>query len=130
MTAGIERFRERARRLPRRRVLFVVGRKPLVVAGPGSFPDELLRMAGCENVAAGGPRWPVYSLERAVADGPDLVIDASLNEPESSVAQLAAIPAVRRGSRFALRSDDLLRPGPKMILGLDELLQALQSGAQ
>jgi iron complex transport system substrate-binding protein len=130
MTAGVERFRERARRLPRRRVLFVVGREPFVVAGPGSFLDELLHMAGCENVVAQGPRWPVYSLERAVADAPELVIDAALEEPESSVARLAAIPAVRRGSRFALRSDDLLHPGPKMILGLEELLQALQSGAR
>jgi iron complex transport system substrate-binding protein len=129
MTAGIERFRERARRLPRRRVLFVVGRERLVVAGPGSFPDELLRMAGCKNVVAQGPRWPAYSLERAVADDPDLVVDASVNEPASSVAKLEVIPAVRRGSRFALRSDDLIHPGPKMILGLEELLQALRMGS-
>jgi iron complex transport system substrate-binding protein len=129
MMAGVERFRERARRLLRRRVLFVVGRERLVVAGPGSFPDELLRLAGCENVVIRGPRWPAYPLERAVADDPDLVVDASVNEPESSVARLAAIPAVRRGSRFALRSDDLLHPGPKMIVGLEELLQALQTGS-
>jgi len=125
MTAAVERFRERARRMPRRRVLFVVGRQPLVVAGPGSFPDELLNMAGCDNVVTQGPYWSFYSLERAVADAPDLVIDASLHEPEATAAKLEVIPAVHRGSRFALRSDDLLHPGPKMVQGLDELLRAL-----
>lgn len=128
MTAAVERFRDRARRGHRRRVLFVVGREPLVVAGPGSFPDELLRLAGCENVVASGPRWPVYPLEKAIADDPDLVIDAALDEPESSVARLSVIPALRRGARFALTSDDLLRPGPRMILGLEELLRALRRG--
>jgi iron complex transport system substrate-binding protein len=106
-------------------VLFVVGREPLVVAGPGSFPDELLRLAGAENVVAGTRPWPVYPLELAVAANPDLLIDAAFDEPAGSIARLAAIPAVRRGAVARLPRDDLLRAGPRMIEALGDLEQAL-----
>jgi iron complex transport system substrate-binding protein len=130
MTAEVERVRARARGLSRRRVLFVVGLDPLVVAGPGSFPDELLRIAGCENAVGGRRPWPVYPLEKAVADDPDLVVNAAVREPPEALDRLAAIPAVRRGAVVRLRSDDLLRPGPRMIRGLPELLDALHPEAR
>jgi iron complex transport system permease protein len=44
MADGVEEARRLAAGLPRTRVLFVVGREPLTVAGRGSFPDELLRV--------------------------------------------------------------------------------------
>src|SRR5258705_493029 len=46
-----------ARRLggrPRARVLLVFGVAPIVVAGPGSFPDEMVRFANGENVVTTG----------------------------------------------------------------------------
>jgi cobalamin transport system substrate-binding protein len=129
MVAAVERFRARASRLSRRRFLFLVGRSPLVAAGPGTFPDELLRGAGYENVVRGGPLWPLYPLEKAVADDPDVVIDLCHREPEANAARLQIIPAVRHGRRIALRTDDMLRPGPRLIHGLEELFQALRAGA-
>jgi len=130
MTDEVERIRARARGLPRRRVLFVVGLDPLVVAGPGSFPDELLRISGCQNAVGGKRPWPVYPLEKAVADDPDLVVNAAVREPPEALDRLAAVPAVRRGAVVRLRSDDLLRPGPRMIRGLGELFDALQREAR
>ncbi|HYH45851.1 MAG TPA: helical backbone metal receptor, partial [Thermoanaerobaculia bacterium] len=47
--AGVEAVRRRAAGLPKRRVLFAVGRDPLFVAGPGSHFDELIAAAGGEN---------------------------------------------------------------------------------
>ncbi len=126
---AVERTRRGAARLPRVRVLFVVGRDPLVVAGPGSFPDELLRIAGGDNVARGARPWPVYPLEKAVADRPDVVIDAAVNEPAEGLSRLAAIPAVHAGHVVRLRSDDALRPGPRLARALPELFRALHPGA-
>jgi len=40
---------ERSARLPRRRVLFVVGRDPIYVAGPGSHIDRMITLAGGES---------------------------------------------------------------------------------
>jgi iron complex transport system substrate-binding protein len=129
LQASVDALRARAAGAAPRRVLFVVGREPLVVAGPGSFPDELLRLAGCTN-AVGGPRpWPVLPLELAVGANPELVVDAALDEPAEGMQRLAAIPAVRRGAVVRLRTDDLLRPGPRMIGALDELFRDLHPEA-
>ncbi len=129
LEASVERLRARAVGLQRRRVLFVVGRDPLVVAGPGSFPDELLRISGCDNAVGGNRPWPVYPVELAVGSNPDLVIDAALDEPPEGIQRLAAVPAVRAGRVVRLSGDDLLRAGPKMIAALDELFLALHPEA-
>jgi iron complex transport system substrate-binding protein len=129
---AVEAARRRAAAGPRVRVLFVVGRDPLVVAGPGSYPDELLRLAGGENVVKGARPWPVYPVERAVADDPALVIDAAVLEPAQGMARLAAIPAVRRGAVYRLRDDAALRPGPRLPHIVEELAAAIRekSGAR
>jgi iron complex transport system substrate-binding protein len=125
LSDDVERLRRGARGLRRKRVLFVVGHEPLVVAGPGSFPDELLRLCGAESVVAGPRPWPVYPIEKAVADDPELVVDAAPLEPAEGIRRLEAVPAVRRGAVVRLRNDDLIRPGPRMIRGLGELCRAL-----
>ncbi len=126
---AVARAGRRAGRLPRVRVLMVIGRDPLVVAGPGSYPDALLAIAGGLNVAEGGRPWPVYSLEKAAAANPDLVVDAAVLEPPEGLSRLAAIPAVRAGRVARLRNDDALRPGPRLAAALEDLLRALHPEA-
>ena len=126
---GVARVRARADRLPHRRVLFVVGHEPLVVAGPGSYPDELLRIAGAENVVRGTHHWPVYPLEKAVADDPYIVIDAARMEHGGGEARLGAIPAVRRGRLVELESDDALHPGPRLLSVLEKLFAIIHHEA-
>ncbi len=127
---AVERTRGAATRLPKVRVLLAVGREPLVVAGPGSYPDELLRIAGGVNVVQSERPWPVYPLEKAVADDPDVVIDAAVREHGGGIGHLSAIPAVRQGRLRVLERDDALRPGPRLTRALDDLFRALHPGAQ
>jgi iron complex transport system substrate-binding protein len=127
---AIGRASRRAATLPRVRVLMVIGREPLVVAGPGSYPDALLSIAGGANVAEGDRPWPVYPLEKAVASNPDLVLDAAVNEPAEGMARLAAIPAVRAGRVARLPNDDALRPGPRLVRALGDLFRALHPEAK
>ncbi|HET8539538.1 MAG TPA: helical backbone metal receptor [Anaeromyxobacter sp.] len=129
LAADVEDVRRRAAGLARRRALFVVGHEPLVVAGPGSFPDELLRICAAENVVRGDRPWPVYPVEKAVADDPDVVVDAAPREPAERIRRLSAVRAVREGRVLRLRNDDLIRPGPRMIRGLAELLRGLHPEA-
>src|SRR6185436_13730263 len=83
LVASIEASREQVRAEAKKakthpRVMLIYGFKPLVVAGPGSFADELLLDLGAVNVAGKAPNaYPLFSLERAVALQPDLVIDCS-----------------------------------------------------
>jgi iron complex transport system substrate-binding protein len=129
LAAEVEAVRRRAAGLGRRRALFVVGHEPLVVAGPGSFPDELLRICGADNVVRGERAWPVYPVEKAVADDPDVVVDAAPQEAAEGIRRLSAIRAVRDGRVLRLPNDDLIRPGPRMIRGLSELLRGLHPEA-
>jgi iron complex transport system substrate-binding protein len=129
MDAAVRAAELAAAALPRRRVLLVIGRDPLVVAGPGSYPDALLRIAGGENVVTGGRPWPIYSLEKAVADDPDLVVDAAVNEPADAIRRLSAIPAVKAGRVVRLPDDRVLRPGPQLPAALAQLQSALRDAA-
>lgn len=127
---AIARVRARAAALPRPRVLFVVGRDPLVAAGPGSYPDELLAMVGARNAVQGTVAWPVFPVERAAGLDPELVIDAAVNEHAGSGrTALSAIPAVRRGAVRTLTTDDVLRPGPRLARALDLLFAAVHPEA-
>lgn len=128
ISGAIERTRARAADLPRRRVLFVVGHEPLVVAGPGSYPDQLLGIVGGVNVVTGTTAWPVFPVERAAALDPDVVVDAAVGEHGGPMAGLDAIPAVRRGAIRRLPGD-ALRPGPALIGALDALLVAVHPEA-
>ncbi len=130
LEAAVRAAGERASALPRRRVLLVIGRDPLVVAGPGSYPDALLRIAGGVNVVKGERPWPIYSLERAVADDPDLVVDAAVNEPPETIVRLSAIPAVKAGRVARLPDDRVLRPGPQLPAALAQLQSALGTKAE
>jgi iron complex transport system substrate-binding protein len=129
ISGAIARTRARAAPLPRRRVLLLVGREPLVVAGPGSYPDELIGIVGGTNVVRGTTAWPVFPIERAAALDPDLVVDAAFGEHGTGKAGLEAIPAVRRGAVRRLGTDDALRPGPAMIRVLDELFEVVHPEA-
>jgi len=129
LAADVEAIRHRATAVKPRRVLFVVGREPLVVAGPGSFPDELLRICGDANVVGGERPWPIYPLELAVAADPDVLVDAATLEPPEGLLRLSAIPAVRRGAVVRPKTDDVIRPGPRMVRGLAELCALLHPEA-
>jgi len=125
----IERSRERVRRraasLPRPRVLFVYGFQPLVVAGPGSFADELLRDAGAVNAAdrATAP-FPVYSVESVLRARAGVVLNAA-GLHEGGGDKLRALPGLREARWVDLPSQDLLHPGPRLAEGLEELFRLL-----
>jgi iron complex transport system substrate-binding protein len=129
LSAGIEAVRRRVAGRAPKRVLFVVGREPLIVAGRRSFAEELLRVCAATNVVEGDVPWPVYPLEKAVADDPDVVVDAAPQEAPEGIRRLAAIPAVRRGAVVRIADDDLIRPGPRMVRGLDALCRGIHPEA-
>jgi iron complex transport system substrate-binding protein len=117
--------REQARTRPHPRVLFVYGFSPLVVAGPGSFADELLKDAGGVNVVENAVTpYPVFSVEQALKLGPEVVVDAADNS--EGKASLMTLPGLKEARWVRLSSQDLLHPGPKLKEGLWELLRLLR----
>ena len=117
------------------KVLFVYGRNPLVLAGPGTFADDMIRAAGGENVAAGSLiPYPRFSMETVISMAPEVIVEGVMGSEGLGSKQAAArsfwsrwdsLPAVRDG-RIALLDEDLIaRPGPRIFDGLEQLARAL-----
>ncbi len=99
-------------------------------AGPGSFIDVLIRLAGGANVAAPSrTAWPQFSLEELIRADPDLIIlgDAlvpiSPQTPEMVVRRPGwnLLRAVRRGAIYPIETEVVSRPGPRIVEGLELL---------
>lgn len=113
---------KRAAAVPRRRVLFVVGRDPLYVAGPGSHIDALITAAGGENIAhdARSP-YQLASVEAMLERKPEVIIDTSDNRPgaprgpaNGSWAKWPFLPAVAANRVYWVEPDRLSIPGPRL----------------
>jgi iron complex transport system substrate-binding protein len=132
--AAIRRTRARveaaARDLPVLEGVLVLQRDPLFVAGAGSFVDEMLAALRVENLARrqpGGP-WPRLAREWLLAEGPELILDASPeSEPAAAYwARWPSLPAVARGAVRDVPQGVTTLPGP----ALDEALLVLAAAAR
>jgi iron complex transport system substrate-binding protein len=121
---------------PRVKVLFLFDVAPIFVAGPGSFPDELVRLAGGENVITRGGAYPTVGLEHLLALAPDVLLDGAsdAHATEPLLKKLAVAPgfkdltAVREG-RVRPVGSDALRPGPRIGDGLWAVARAIHGDA-
>lgn len=120
---------------PRPRVLLVAGLGPVVVAGPASFADEMIRRAGGANVVTDGGGWPVVGFERVVELDPDVVVDVTVAESGGATRITPETPgwsgvrAVREGHVVPLGDERVLRAGPRIADGLAVLARTLHPGA-
>jgi iron complex transport system substrate-binding protein len=122
---------QRLRGAPLRRVLMVVGQRPLVAVGSGTFQDELIGMARGINVAASTRlAWPHLNLEAVIDWAPEVIIDTSMGTEENTQVlefwkQFPSLPAVREQRLYAYRSYEILRPGPRIPKALDMIARAV-----
>lgn len=110
------------------RVLALVGVRPIVVAGPGSFIGELLTLGGVTNaVPAGAPQWPTWSLERLSRRHVDTIVVAAGPDTKRELERMlaAAFPAAERPRLVVAEGSILMRPGPAIGRDLDTLAALL-----
>jgi iron complex transport system substrate-binding protein len=123
-------------REPKVRVLLLFGIAPIVAAGPGGFPDEMVQRAGGENVVQAGGPYPTLGLEHVLALDPDVIVDAAWGESEDKGRVSTETPgwrelrAVKAGRVVSLRDEVVLRPGPRIGAGLRLLARSLHPGAK
>lgn len=128
----LDAVRSAAARKNRTSVLFLAGRAPgtlqsMVGAGPGTFLDELLRLAGGVNMLAASPiQYPKVSLEQILAADPGVIIDmgdyahAAGSDEQRRREELALwraygrLKAVRSGRVHAVTNSHFVVPGPRM----------------
>jgi iron complex transport system substrate-binding protein len=113
----------------RAKVFYELGQDPLITAGPGNFVDNLIKAAGGVNIASDAASdWPQYSVEAVIMKEPDVIITAPhVPSQESTTVQPSiwrkyeTIPAVKNGRIYQVKPDILLRAGPRIVDGLEEL---------
>ena len=130
---GLDRVKARVSRLPRVRMMFIIGRSPdrldgLVVAGRASYLNEAIEVAGGENVFRDAKAaYPEVSLEEVMARNPEVIVDmgdmsdtlgVTEQHKRSVIALWDRVPtlaAVKQHRVFAVASDVFVVPGPRVI---------------
>jgi iron complex transport system substrate-binding protein len=136
-------IRKRVEGRKRTSVLFLVGRAPgtlqnMVGAGKGSYLDELLFIAGGENILNTGPAiYPKVGMETVLARDPEVILDMGDYAHQSGVSpqrqaeeqalwkKYPQLRAVRSGRVKAVVADHFVVPGPRMAEAAREFLAAL-----
>lgn len=112
------------------KVFYEVWGDPLMSAGPGTFIHDLITLAGGINIAEdlrGG--FAVFSEENVFLANPDIILLPWDNVDEVSNRQGWQHLNALKNNRLEVISDDLtMRPGPRIIDGLELMYQLFYSG--
>ncbi len=119
-----------------RRVIYLIDATEINnpwTAGPGSFPDYLITMAGGSNVAArAGTAWAQLSIEEIIDADPEYIIlpgsHGTAFTPREALEENAAwreTTAVKEGNIFIVEGDLVEGFGPRIVQGLEELARII-----
>jgi iron complex transport system substrate-binding protein len=126
ITWQMDQVKERVAPAPRRSTLLLVGIRPLIAVGGKNFIDELITIAGGKNIAGDAAQpWLNLPDEYVVTKAPQVIIEAGMGSERDQAAKhwadLKSIPAVQQGRVYRYPSDKILRPGPRIGEGLEEI---------
>uniref|UniRef100_A0A7C4TBE6 Fe/B12 periplasmic-binding domain-containing protein n=1 Tax=candidate division WOR-3 bacterium TaxID=2052148 RepID=A0A7C4TBE6_UNCW3 len=101
--------------------------KPLITIGANSFLNELIEMAGGKNIFSDlNKDYPVVAQEEVIKRNPEIIIILHPGEIKGRLGW-ERISAVKNCRIYKnLNQDWLLRPGPRLVLGFNELKEILE----
>jgi len=144
----LEAVRARAAPLKKTRMMFVVGRTHnrldgLIVVGQASYLNEIIALAGGENVFRDAvASYPGVSLEEVLARNPDVIVDMGdmadtvgvteehKREVTSLWERLSSVAAVKQHRVYAVASDVYVVPGPRVVEAAKAFLEMLHPEAR
>ncbi|MBN1508794.1 MAG: ABC transporter substrate-binding protein [Sedimentisphaerales bacterium] len=118
------------------RVLWVVQRDPLRVAGRGTFINETIELAGGENAI--GPSiymYPPIGGEQVIASAPQVIIEPSMlggdlrehrRQAISYWGRYPTVPAVANGRIYVIDGDLVSRLGPRLGDAIEVIAKCLR----
>lgn len=130
MQSRRDRINEMVKGEKKATALFVVGVRPLVVAGSKSFLGSLIREAGGVNIAESvAVEYPKFSIEEVIRANPDVILildkechgEDCLNQWKNHIH----LKAVQKNRIHELDADLMSRPGVRTIEGLEKLSNLL-----
>jgi len=122
--------------LPKVRVLWVIQRVPLRVAGRDTFVNEIIELAGGENaIGRTVHKYPPIGAEQVIACGADVIIepemgrgnlDAQRDEALRHWGKFRNLPAVTDNRIYVIRGDTVSRLGPRLYEGTETIARCLR----
>ncbi|MHB8202874.1 MAG: ABC transporter substrate-binding protein [Desulfomonilaceae bacterium] len=111
-------------------VLFVIGIRPLVVAGGKSFLGALVREAGGSNIAEfTAVEYPKFSIEEVIRRNPDIIFmldkECQSDDCVKQWKDYGYLKAIRNNRVYVLDADLISRPGSRTIEALEKLAEFL-----
>jgi len=136
MKRDMQAVQDKTEGVPRVRVIYLIDATDLAspwTAGPGSFVDYLISMAGGENIAAGaGSAWVQMSIEEIIDADPEIIIlpgkhGTAFTTPEVLEENPAwrETTAVKEGNIYVIDGDLVDGYGPRIVQGLAELARII-----
>jgi iron complex transport system substrate-binding protein len=134
--AALHRLQTATAGRPRVKVLWVVQREPLRVAGRDTFVNEMIELAGGENAI--GPtlhKYPAIGAEQVIAARPEAVIEPAMvqgsldeqyRQARSYWRRYASVPAVINKRIYVIDGDMVSRLGPRLPLGVETIAKCLR----
>ena len=110
--------------------ILIFDHDPIVAAGPNSFGDQLLGLAGLENAVAGDlGAYPVLDAEQVLHLDPQFIVDVTIGPSHAEVLsywrRFDTLRAV--GEEAIIHIDDpvMMRPGPRIPQAVERLEDAI-----
>jgi iron complex transport system substrate-binding protein len=127
---------ERVEGAPRYRVFYIFASTDLNnpwTAGPGTYVDALITMAGGENIGGkASASWIQFSIEEVVNSDPEIIlVDPRMGSAVTPVEDIKGHPvwqettAVKQGRVYTIDGDLVNRAGPRIIEGLEEVARII-----
>ena len=118
------------------KVLWVVQREPLRVAGQNTFINEMIELAGGENtISSRLHKYPPIGAEQVIACGADVIIEPSMQQDGLRAQQNQAlqywskfdnIPAVANKRIYTIDGDVVSRLSPRLYEGIEIIAECLR----
>ena len=132
----LARLQQRLDNVAPRRVLFVVWTEPLISIGKETFIADALRRAGAVSIVDSSQSWPQVNLEEVVRLQPEYLVFANSHSETAArdFEMLTTLPGWRileavRNRHFAIISDAVNRPAPRIVSAIEELARQLHPEA-
>lgn len=116
-------IREHYKVVPEKRTVILVGHRPMIAAGKGSYLTEVFAQVGARNILTRGGPYPTIDLEWLSQNEIDVVIDATMRPRKSAGVYWETIfkQLGRKLHVVPIENDALLRLGPRVPAAIVKL---------
>lgn len=131
----LDAIKARSNDSPKPKVLCVVQQYPLLVCSTETFLNEIINIAGGQNVMSPTLQmYPQISAEQLMSLDPDIIIQTAVSNADIPAQQKAAqifwskkdyLPAVKNGKVFVVSPDLIQRLGPRIPQGIEMIAKII-----